>query len=879
MGTRYDNLVAVTTARAAEWMAARPDAPGHFLRIREYRKELRRFKRELLANTAALRSVSPDLAATASILKQSIENALWVLNSIGSLPRGLAEDSTYEPRILAIASQIVATVPEFITTTECFLYLNTVQQHVPLSFAEISLFIPTIRLVLLLELARLHAQWSSGLQVATGFFERRLHNYFRTEYSTQDWESFVGCVVPFEQVLEADPSQTYQQMDEFSKTLYRAGIAKLARRLGREEWYVAHQALALAQRAKEREASAMPHKTHVGYYIIDEGALELEALLRTGRFQSLIAAALRGLRSFSFFAMAQEALAFILAVTILAITGHSLHGWPASLILLFAFQILCWQAVQEIVNFLLSLAVPVRTLPRIDLTLGPSRPPDTAVVIPVLLVSEVQVRQLFQSVEAQFLQDRSLAVHWVFLTDLPDSLTPPTEEQSHALHKLCVQLAGGLNAKYQPSTSDHFFVLGRRREFNPAQGVWMGWERKRGKLENFYDFLRKGRDPFLVKAGNVGELKNIKYFVVLDEDSQLLEGVLGKLIGTIMHPLNSPIVPTGWGRVSRGYGIIEPALRPSPSRKSFFSKLLTWQQDTLPYDYPTPSPLQDAFGETAFMGKGIYSIAAYGEVLNQRLPENAVLSHDVIDGAYMRTGLASDIKLREGMPESYSLYSGRGHRWIRGDWQNIAWLLPSETDDRRPRTLDLIYRWVIFQNLKRSVREIAFVVVLAVSWLWPHENNKLYIWVLLTLLAAPAYFVWLVSTLLVFYKYRTYRSWFAYFANRNVLTLWGIFLRQCLQISFLAHQALVAFDAICRTLLRLLTRKKLLEWASMRQTEADRKKLSIVDLYLQIIPIFSVAVLVAIRLFQPASFWFSVPFALLWALSLPLSTWISTQDQ
>jgi cyclic beta-1,2-glucan synthetase len=340
-------------------------------------------------------------------------------------------------------------------------------------------------------------------------------------------------------------------------------------------------------------------------------------------------------------------------------------------------------------------------------------------------------------------------------------------------------------------------------------------------------------------------------------------------------------IPSGPDGPTRGYGIIQPSMRPTArgNQQSLFSALLTWQQSLVDYNSPAPNPLQDAFGETVFMGKGVYDIAVYGEVLNQRLPEDAVLSHDIIEGAYVRTGSATDVKLLEGLPTSFALFSRRGHRWMRGDWQNIVWLLRPRDKSGRGGAVTGFYRWAIFHNLKRSLREIALVVVLLIVWLSPHANIKLSTWILLILFAGPSYFVWLIGSALIFYKFRFHQSWFSYFVRKSALSLAGIFLRQVLQLSFLAYQSLIAIDAISRALLRLLTRKKLLEWASMQQTETEPRKLNIVDVYLRSMPLFSAIVLFAVVLLRPSAFWYSAPLALCWTISPPLSTWIGTPNK
>jgi hypothetical protein len=871
-------------AKTAQWPCVHPEARGYFPGKRRYARQLRQLERDLvqdlakpagsLITTIALSIIGPDPKTAITFVKEAVDDALATLNALGPTPHVQADNSVNKPRMLEIASQIVMSASSVITQDECLAYIESVLQHVTLSFTELNLVIPSVKVILLYELASQRPHISENTCV----------NYFRAlrDLSTTNWQPLIARLLPFEEYLEADPSLTYPHMDMGSKVLYRSSVASLAARLGQQEAYLTSKALELARQAKAHEENKSGYKKHIGYYLIDEGANELTASLQPKSFRNYIMKGIKKIRSIYTYILLEVILSLALSILLLMTAHQQGHGWLMSLIIFILVAIISWESVHEILVHLLSFTVRPKRLPRIDVTSNPSRKPDTAIVIPALLVSEYQVEQLIQSLEAQFLNNKDLSVYWVLLTDLPDSVTPP-EEQDNRLNCLCADLVCELNLKYGSTAELPFLVLGRARQFNSQQGVWMGWERKRGKIENFYQFIKGAEDQFIVKVGDVEALRTVAYFVVLDEDSQLTQGAISNLVGTMKHPLNQAVVDPVSGRVSRGYGIIQAGLRNSPKALGApFSGLLigksSSQAQTSALAEHSPNPFQDLFGETVFVGKGIYDAATYGAVLNGRLPQNTVLSHDMIDGAYMRTGQTSDIKILEDFPGTYSLFSRRRHRWTRGDWQNILWLLPSVPDRQgRPKAnaISPIYRWAILQNLMRSTLEIAYLSVLVMSWLSPQENHKTWTWILMVMFAGPAYFNWLVSCWFVFYRNRTRKSRYSGLVHRAFGALTNMSRRRSLQIIFFAHQALLSMDAICRTVIRLFTGKRLLEWASMNQAESEEKRPRPVDAYLRVVPILSAATMVAVFLVKPSALIYAIPFTLMWALSPWLSLRIS----
>src|SRR6185312_10213208 len=372
-------------------------------------------------------------------------------------------------------------------------------------------------------------------------------------------------------------------------------------------------------------------------------------------------------------------------------------------------------------------------------------------------------------------------------------------------------------------SEDAFYLFHRDRRWNEAQGVWMGWERKRGKLSQFNHFLRGGAAgtpaAFSTIVGNVEPLRGARYVITLDSDTALPPDAARLLIGTLAHPLNRAVYDAAAGRVVRGYGILQPRVGVSlPSANhSRFATIQSGHPGVDPYTTAVSDVYQDLYGEGSFTGKGIYDIDAFEQATHGRFPENTLLSHDLIEGNYARAGLATDITVYDDYPARYLTHARRKHRWIRGDWQLLRWLttrVPGP-DGPEPNRLSLLSRWKILDNLRRSTVEIAQLALLVAGWtVLPGSPVR---WTLLGLgaIAAP----WIVSLLLALLRPPMDKSWRAYYGEvgRDA----SISVKQVLlAITFLPHQAWVSADAIFRTLWRLcFTKRYLLEWQTASQTE------------------------------------------------------------
>ena len=295
-------------------------------------------------------------------------------------------------------------------------------------------------------------------------------------------------------------------------------------------------------------------------------------------------------------------------------------------------------------------------------------------------IARTYVENLLENLEIHYLANRDPNILFALLTDFPDA--PAREAPNDYLLEKCVRGIEGLNARYSSARHSPFYLFHRAREWNPSEDRWMGHERKRGKLNDFNEYLLGRGDTFHTRIGDLESAKNIRFVITLDSDTQLPRDTARKLIGAMAHPLNQAVVDPATHMVVDGYGILQPRMGISvqSAARSRLAALYSGQTGFDIYTRATSDVYQDLFGEGIFTGKGIYEVDTFQQVLDLRFPCNAVLSHDLLEGSYTRAGLLSDVEVIDDYPSHVSAYSRRKHRWVRGDWQIIRWLLPQVPD-------------------------------------------------------------------------------------------------------------------------------------------------------------------------------------------------------
>ncbi|NLB82662.1 MAG: cyclic beta 1-2 glucan synthetase, partial [Synergistaceae bacterium] len=468
-------------------------------------------------------------------------------------------------------------------------------------------------------------------------------------------------------------------------------------------------------------------------------------------------------------------------------------------------------------------------------------------------------------------------ISFALLTDLADG-TEEVLPGDDILISLARDGIENLNEKYPASSGSYFYLFHRPRRWNPVEEIWMGYERKRGKLEDLNALLRGGGgDAFSVIVGDTSVLGQVQYVLTLDTDTQLARDTARQFTAAMAHPLNRPYYDESLGRITRGYGILQPrvAVSLSLTNRSRYETLWAADAGIDPYTRTVSDVYQDLFGEGSFIGKGIYDVDAFERTLRDRFPENRILSHDLLEGCYVRAGLLSDVQLYEEYPTEYSKDVSRRHRWIRGDWQIARWILPSvpgASGEKERNTLPTLCRWKLFDNLRRSVTPAALTLLLLLGWTVFSEP---WFWTIAVagLLFFPAFLSLSVSVLNIPDDVTPMRGISAAFKNAS---------RDALQASFslmvLPYEAWYSLDAVLRTLWRLtVSKKKLLEW-NPASGQSRRSSQSFRGAWRSMIfaPLLSAAMLFGLKMYgTAASVAAAFPVLFLWFVSPGISWWLS----
>ncbi|MFZ7125632.1 MAG: GH36-type glycosyl hydrolase domain-containing protein [Desulfobacterales bacterium] len=542
--------------------------------------------------------------------------------------------------------------------------------------------------------------------------------------TAMDWREFVETMSVVEQTLCEDPGDIYGKMDFATRDRYRHVVEKIARRSPRSESEVAREAVDLAQACAARKSSD-DRAAHVGFYLIDAGLAQLER--RVGmRLTPIEALCKAGLR----FPLPLYSGAILLLTAILggglAAKAHAdgLQGWALGLVG-FILLLSASQLAVALVNWLATSMATPHLLPRMDFSQGIPSELRTLVVVPTMLTSTRNIEKLIEALEVRFLANRDDHLHFGLLTDFRDAGQETLPEDASLL-RLARQGIEALNEKYRGPDGAAFFLFHRPRRWNPRDRIWMGYERKRGKLADLNWLLRGGADSgaeerFTLVVGETRVLANIQYVITLDTDTQLARDSAWQFVGAMAHPLNRARYDDSRQRVVAGYGILQPqvAVSLSGTHRSRYAQMAANEPGIDPYTRAVSDVYQDLFGEGSFIGKGIYDVDAFERALEGRFPDNRILSHDLLEGCYARAGLLSDVQLYEEYPSRYSADVSRRHRWIRGDWQIARWLLPDipvPGARRQKNPISMLSRWKIFDNLRRSLMAPALTLLLLLGW-------------------------------------------------------------------------------------------------------------------------------------------------------------------
>src|SRR6202051_1253103 len=595
------------------------------------------------------------LRENVSLLNAELEDACRTFKQAHSIPQVRTPQGQVVSRVAAIAQNYLSTSGYQFSESTFSFYIKAFQEVTVLRMAELWAIIPVMKIVLLEQIAEQGKRLLENPSKQSGI-QHPVKSLL--EIKQTSWKVAIEPLIAFDQVLRQDPAGAYAAMDYESRELYRRTIVNISDHSDCPEIKVARHALDFAREAHrhpDKDPRVTLRDSHVGNYLLAEGAAVLEE--KAGFNPPFAQRARSWLRRHpdDFYLPGIAVLTFaIVSCGVLFLTKPST---PLGLILLSLVAVLLpsSQSAVQIMNYLATLLIPAQILPKLDFSEGLPGDCVTMVAIPTMLVNEKQVRRLVDALEVRFLGNQDPNLHFALLTDLPDSPSEPDED--NALVELASTLIRRLNEKYAEQAAGSFFMLHRHRVYNPRERLWMGWERK---------------------GGNLALLSSVRYIITLDSDTELPRGSASRMVGALAHPLNQAIIDRDKGIVVAGYGILPPRVGVSvqSSVRSRLASIYSGQTGFDIYTHATSDVYQDLYGEGIFVGKGIYEVDTLHSVLDRRFPRNALLSHDLVEGAYARAGLVSDIEVIEDYPSHYSAHNRRKHRWLRGDWQITEGLLP-----------------------------------------------------------------------------------------------------------------------------------------------------------------------------------------------------------
>jgi len=826
-------------------------------------------------NTAALL----ELRANMRLLRSAAKPLSDQIRELAQLPRVVLPAQRDEPRALAVAALYLRAVNGDFSAPGLSAFVSALQAGESLGLIElwnIPAFLKFALLESLLDEARSLLRSSDLVPVSP--VSVRLKSLRAIGHA--DWASLIEPLILFDATLRRDPDQTYAQMDFESRDIYRGRVAHIARHSDCTELQVAQAALGLALMGGHPADNPrlQQRQVHVGYYLIDKGFPQLAE--RTGfhpPFKERIRAFMRAHADDFYISGIQIITIILIALPILLLLSRLtlFNCLVAALVLLLPVM----QCAVDLVNNAVTAILDPDPLPKLDFSSGIPAEYSTLVAVPSLLLNEKQVRSLVNDLEVRFLANRDPHLHFALLTDLPDAVSKPRTNDTDPLAELAIQLIDALNAKYASQKKGGFILLHRHRIFSIREGVWMGWERKRGKLLDLNKLLVGDYDAFPIKAGRLEVLRDIRYVLTLDSDSQLPRGSAARLVGTIAHTLHQAVIDPALRIVVAGYGILQPRVGVSvrSASRSRMAAIYSGQSGFDIYSRAISDAYQDLYGEGIFTGKGIYEVATFHAVLNHRFPRNSLLSHDLIEGAYARAGLATDVEVIDDYPSHLSAFNRRKHRWMRGDWQVAQWMfsrVPDESGRLVKNPISEVSRWKIFDNLRRSLVEPFTFVLFLAGWLGLPGGPLYWTLVPLSLLIFPT---------LVQLSFGLGRAMagsgkgrvgdaFSGFCKATLIAL--------LNIIYLPHQALLAMDAIVRALVRqLITGQRLLEWETAAEAEVQSKRNTPADRYLNLTPVVAFGTALLIYLFNTREHRYALqvaaPILLLWGIVPLITAWLN----
>ena len=691
------------------------------------------------------------------------------------------------------------------------------------------------------------------------------------------WLEFVDAQSEVEAILRRDPAAVYAQMDATTRNQYRDAVAFLSAHSDTDECAVAQHVVALAAAdAQSRDRQDHDRTHHVGYWLIGAGRPRTERDLRVRlSAREHIWRAVQRFPSWFYFV---PIVAITLAGVLLALPQDASLRPAYAVLLAVLVAIAVSHLGVALVNWAATRDIAPRALARLDFSAGIPARWRTLVIVPCMLGNAAEVDELLRALEVRSMGNRDEELLFGLLTDFVDAPQRSMPDDGLLLAR-AVAGVQALNARRTAGHAARFFLFGRDRVRNDQDGFWMGWERKRGKLIALCRFLRgHPPDDFHLHVGDEAALRSIAFVITLDADTELPPDCARRLVATMAHPLNRPVRDARQHRIVAGYGVLQPrvSVGASPHGASRLARLFSEEIVLDPYTGIVSNSEQDLYGESSYIGKGIFDVDAFMWAAGARFPEQRVLSHDLLEGGFARTGFASDIELYERYPDSYRTDMSRRHRWTRGDWQIAAWLLPWVPGPRGQRvrnTLALHYRLKVLDNLRRSLVPMALLLILLQGWLIDTHPAA---WMLLVSLVVFAPVVLMIGQR---------------FLARNPRTPWRLHWRQsagvarrmlaqaALPLVMLPFEAVHWLDAIARSIWRLTaSRKNRLQWTPASAV-AHSRSARLLDFYrdMAVAPLLALgtAALLWILDCRATTIWLASPVLVVWTAAPLIAWWLS----
>ena len=779
---------------------------------------------------------------------------------LNNLP-GLREPESQRgsPRAQVLAEELVRRGRGRVEVGEVVLFLEGYQEVRSLRLAELWALPAFLRLALLEDLAE-RAVADDGM-VEFGPYILSLRTL-----AGEDWRGVVESLSLVDGVLREDPAAVYAKMDFRTRDRYRRGVEKVARLIKQPEDTVARQALELA-----RSRAGEPRRGHVGYYLVDEGVVTLIHSLGGRAPITWIPSDRRRLAGSAYLGVIA-----VLTLVFLAFLNTVLPLGAAKVPILLLALVPALGTAVGLMNRLVGQFVGPRTLPRLDVRDGIPKRCRTVVAVPVLLGSGAEIESILHNLETNYQANSDPALSFALLTDFPDSSTRRTQKDGSLLAAAAAGIRE-LNRKYERDGQSAFLLVHRPRLWNPSEECWMGWERKRGKLAELNQMLLGNPTSLWVVEGEAHRLKGAPFVLTVDADTRLPRDSAARLVGTLAHPLNRPEIGPR-GRITRGYSVLQPRIEilPDADGGTAFSRVYGGVEGLDLYAHAAFDVYQDLFDVGIFAGKGIYDVEAFEASLAGRTPENSLLSHDLFEGAHGRAGLVADLILLEDFPTHPLAYARRAHRWMRGDWQLLPWLfprVPAERGERRRNPLSLLSRWMILDNLRRSVQPPAILGMLILGWaLVP---ALAWGWTLgLAAVVGLPFLTGSIDAALRGLKELPRRV----DLEAELRGLRRALGRWAMDLTFLPFESWNHCDAIVRTLGRVyFSRRQLLEWTTAAVTAravGQSDSLGSLTRQMWVGPVLAAMVASGLMALDMVVPWAAMPFLTLWLFSPVVAYWV-----